>query len=70
MSIQCWTVHAKTIINVTVFKHFCSTGVSSHLSFVYKYIHTQGNLLAHISLHAWFPLDRHGIMKLCDPSKF
>ena len=47
MSIQCYTFHAETIVNITMFKYFCLTGIPSHLSF--KCIHTQGNLFAQSS---------------------
>ena len=49
MSIQCCTVHAETIVNITMFKYFCLTGIPPHLSFFYKCIHTHGYLFAQSS---------------------
>ena len=33
MSIQCCTVHAETIVNITMFKYFFLTEIPPHLSF-------------------------------------
>ena len=53
MSIQCCTVHAETIVNVTMFKCLCLTGIPPHLSFFYRYIYIHRVILLLTAHDIW-----------------